>query len=498
MTCSVILFTFGFPFLDGRTRTWEGVSASNAVVSWPQFRGPAGAGVASGGKPLPSEFGPTKNIAWKTDLPWGASSPCIWGERIFITGLDKGTQRLHTLCIDRGNGHVMWRQEAPALKIEKIFGPNTPATPTPATDGERVYVYFGSYGLLCYDLDGKEVWRKTLTVPETQFGTASSPVVAGEVVLLTTLGKDTALWAFNRHTGDVVWKNEHPKFRIGYSVPVYRPDMKGSEIILQGGRGVAGYALKDGSISWWVGGLTGGSVPTPVLGDGLLFVVAHFPGGDPDDRMKLPSFDELLKQYDTNKDGKLTLYKEVSPKIILYDRGGHDPDSSITMDDFISFGDKNQDRYLERAEWDQVIATIGKVESAMLAVRPGGTGDLTQKAVAWKERRALPEVPSPLYYDGRLYLVKDGGVVSCFDAKTGKLHYRERLRAGGFYYSSPVAGDGKIYAASVQGVVSVISAGDKFAVLAKNDLHEKILATPALVDGRIYVRTETHLFAFGD
>src|SRR5207248_1394959 len=107
-------------------------------------------------------------------------------------------------------------------------------------------------------------------------------------------------------------------------------------------------------------------------------------------------------------------------------------------------------------------------------VRPGGQGDLTQQAVAWKEKRALPEVPSPLYYQGQIYLVKDGGIVSCLDAKTGKLRYRERLGAAGFYYSSPVAGDGKIYAASLQGVVSVFQAGDKFEVLGKTDLGEPI------------------------
>src|SRR5262249_27807254 len=152
---------------------------------------------------------------------------------------------------DRTNGQIRWRQNAPADKIEKVFGPNTPATPTPATDGERVYIYFGSYGLLCYDPDGKELWKKPLPVAETQFGSATSPVVAGNLVLLTTLGKESALWALDRRTGETVWKNDHPKFRIGYSVPVYRPEMKGSEILLQGGRGVAAYDLKDGKERWW-------------------------------------------------------------------------------------------------------------------------------------------------------------------------------------------------------------------------------------------------------
>jgi outer membrane protein assembly factor BamB len=466
-------------------------------AAWPQFRGSGGMGLALSGKSLPSELEPTKNIAWKTEIPDGASSPCIWGSHIFVTGLDKKKQKLQTLCLDRHDGRILWCNDAPADKIEKTFHPNTPATPTPATDGERVYVYFGSYGLLCYDLDGKEVWKKPLPVPETQFGTATSPVVAGDLVLLTTLGKGSALCAFNRRTGETVWKNEHPKFRIGYSVPVYQPEMKGAEIILQGGRGVAGYDITTGEVRWWVGGLTGGSVPTPVIGDNMLFAVAHFPGGDPDDRMKLPSFDELLQKYDSNKDGKLTLYKELPPKVILYDRGGHDPDSSITMDDMVQFGDKDKEQFLERPEWEKTVETISKIESAMLAIRLGGQGDLTSSAVVWKEKRALPEVPSPLVYQNRLYLVKDGGIVSCLDAKTGKLVYRDRLGAGGFYYSSPVAGDGKVYAASVKGVVSVFQAGDVLKILSKCDLGEPILATPALVDGRVYVRTERHLYAFG-
>jgi outer membrane protein assembly factor BamB len=475
----------------------ETKSKTMASAAWPQFRGPGGQGITPSEGPSHVEFGPAKNLAWKAALPAGASSPCIWADRLFVTGFDKNKQKLETLCLDRQDGRILWRQTAPADKIEKVMAPNTPATPTPATDGERVYVYFGSFGLLSYSLDGKDLWKRPLPVQDTTFGTATSPVVAGDRVLLTTLGKDSALCAFDGRTGEVVWKNNHPKFRIGYSVPVYRPESKGSEILLQGARGVAAYDLANGKERWWVGGLSGGGIPTPVEGDGLLFVVSHFPGGDPDDRMKLPSFDELLAKYDTNKDGKLTLYKELPPKVILYDRGGHDPFSSITMDDMVPFGDEKKEAFLERPQWEKVVATMAKTESAMIAVRPEGQGDLTQQAVVWKEKRALPEVPSPLYYQGKLYLVKDGGIVSCYDAKTGKLHYRERLGAGGFYYSSPVAGDGKIYAASVKGVMSVFQAGEKFKLLGQTDLAESVLATPALLDGKLYVRTEEHLYAFG-
>jgi outer membrane protein assembly factor BamB len=134
----------------------------------------------------------------------------------------------------------------------------------------------------------------------------------------------------------------------------------------------------------------------------------------------------------------------------------------------------------------------------LIAIKPGGAGDLAAKQIVWKEKRALPEVPSPLFYQGRLYVVANGGIVSCYRAETGRLIYRQRLGAGGFFYASPVAADGKIYAASYNGVLAVFKAGDRFEVLARNDLREAIVATPALVDGKIYVRSENHLHAFAD
>ena len=109
----------------------------------------------------------------------------------------------------------------------------------------------------------------------------------------------------------------------------------------------------------------------------------------------------------------------------------------------------------------------------------------------------MPGVPSPLYYNGRLYTFQNGGIVFCRVAKTGELVYSGRLGALGYYYSSPVAADKKIYIASAEGVVVVLDAGEKLKVLATNKLDGAILATPALVDGNIYVRTESHLYAFG-
>ena len=133
----------------------------------------------------------------------------------------------------------------------------------------------------------------------------------------------------------------------------------------------------------------------------------------------------------------------------------------------------------------------------VMAVRPGSKGEVNPAQIAWSEKKGVPGVPSPLFYNGRLYTFQNGGIVFCRVAKTGELVYSGRLGAPGYYYSSPVAADQKVYIASEEGVVVVLDAGDKLNILATNKLDGAILATPALVDRNIYVRTENHLYAFG-
>jgi outer membrane protein assembly factor BamB len=487
--------------------TWCLLAGNSAIaeeitrpaVVWPQFRGPEGLGSPADGARLPVHFGPATNVLWKTALPAGNSSPAVWGDRIFLTAFDKSRRTLETICLDRRTGGILWRRAVPPVaKIETSEHPtNGPATPTPVTDGRFVYVYFGSYGLLAYDFEGKERWHKSLRPPGTMFGSGSSPIVAGDLLLLTCQGKEACLLAVDRRTGATVWKRDHLRYGAGYATPLVRHDGSSTEIVLVQPRGLAAYNLKDGAELWWLGGLMGGGIPSPALGDGLLFAVAHFPGTDPDDRMQFPSFDELLKKYDANRDGLLG-EKEVPRDLVFYDRGSPDPKDNITMEDMFGFIDKNRDGQISRQEWADAVVQFGKMESALVAFRPGGKGEIGAERRLWKEKHALPEVPSPLYYQGRLYLVKNGGLASCFEAATGKLLYRQRLGTGGFFYASPVAGDGRVYAASFNGVVVVFQAGDKCRVLARNHLNESIVATPALADGKLYVRTEGHLYAFGE
>src|SRR5688572_8984445 len=154
---------------------------SLAAPSWPQFRGPNCTGVADDGKP-PIEFSPQSNLLWKVAVPAGVSSPCIWGERVFLTAVEDN--KLVTLGLDRRNGKILWRQVAPAEKIEETHPQGSPASATPATDGTRVYAYFSSYGLLAYDFNGREQWRKQLPIGLVINGSGTSPVlIDGKLIL---------------------------------------------------------------------------------------------------------------------------------------------------------------------------------------------------------------------------------------------------------------------------------------------------------------------------
>lgn len=475
--------------------------AADPPARWPQFRGVNGSGVAADRKPLPVKFGPATNRRWRTVLPPGVSCPCLWGDRIFLTGYHKDIKTLETLCLDRNTGKILWRKRVSPKTVEKTHPVNSPAAPTPATDGERVYVYFGSVGLLCYDFHGKQLWQKRLPMPKNRHGTGSSPIVVGDLVILCCdqgmllRPQGSFLLAVNRKTGKQVWRTARPFNSAGWTTPVVWKHDDDRELIVLGRR-VTSYDLKTGKERWWLTGLMDYSVTVPVVGDGLLYVEVAAGGFDAGSRMKLPSFGDLRKKYDADKDGTLAR-KEVPADLAIYKGdSGNVPGDSVSLKEAFPLVDANKDGQISATEWTLLSFMMASQQNKLLAVRPGKTGDVTRTNVAWTETRRLPEVPSALHYRGRLYLVKNGGIVSCLDAKTGKLQYRKRLGVTANYFASPVAGDGKIYASSHTGTVVVFSAGD-FRVLARNKLNESIVATPAIAGGVLYVRTANALYAFG-
>ena len=180
-------------------------SPAFAEPNWPQFRGPDGLAVAAGKAAVPAEFGPEKNVVWKTPLASGHSSPILWGARIFLTTFDAG--KLFAVCLDRASGQTLWSKEVPAETIEQVHRIASPATPTPCTDGERAYFYFGSFGLLVLDFDGKEVWRFPMPLPVNDFGTGASPIlVDGKVILLRDQDVGSFLLAIDARTGRQLWR----------------------------------------------------------------------------------------------------------------------------------------------------------------------------------------------------------------------------------------------------------------------------------------------------
>jgi outer membrane protein assembly factor BamB len=304
--------------------------------------------------------------------------------------------------------------------------------------------------------------------------------------------------ALDRKTGKQLWD---VKLAAGMSGPFAghaSPLVWKNQIILHRAGEVGGYSAKDGTRLWWVNVGSQGT-GTPVIDGDLLFVGAW--GSDPDLRDPIPDWDGLLQKYDKDGDGMLS--KDEFPGDLALARrvdAGNTPGAVVTFKQFFSMLDMNKDGQISKPEWEFISKMMTQprpVPSGLLAIRLGGENDVTQSNVAWKEPRAVPEVPVPLVYKDRVYAVTNGGIFSVFEEASGKLVYRSRLGAGGLYYASPVAAGGHIYFASGEGVVTVIRAGDKLEVVARNDLGEPVFATPAIVEGKVYVRTAGHLWAFG-
>jgi outer membrane protein assembly factor BamB len=444
---------------------------------WPQFRGVGAAGVAPGD--IPIHFGPESNVVWKIAVPGGHSSPCIWDDRIFLTGFGDG--QLQVLCIDRSTGAVLWRRALQPGAIERGAQLSNPSTGTPATDGESVFVYFGSFGLAAFDFQGVEKWRKPLPVPVTQHGAGTSPVLAGERLILNCdQDVDSFILAVDKRTGQTLWRTERSNFRRGFSTPLPYPVEAPREVIISGTLRLVAYDLRTGAETWSVTGLANEMVTSPVAGAGLIFVAGWTPGSGVS---RMQSFDALLEQSDADHDGKL-----IRSEVPVGPAKQH-----------FLYIDANKDGFVTRAEYDVIASVFDQSRNVALAVRPGGKGDVTKTHVVWKHTRGLPYCSSPLFYDNKMFLVKNGGIATCLDAQTGAPFYsEERLGALGDYYSSPVAASGKICVISHPGVAVILRAGGKLDVLARNPLGEPMVATPAIAEGKLYVRGKEHLFAFGE
>lgn len=419
-------------------------AALAAEENWPQFRGPNMSGVADKAQ-LPRSWDKVKNVAWVTEIGGhGWSSPIVWGDRVFVTVYRNpqaasprkgfqlgdvmgrrpaGANEWLVYCLDWNSGQVLWKQLVhKGRPTGPIHNKNTYASETPATDGERIYAYFGNLGLFCYDMSGKKLWEKKLGPYRTRYGwgTGASPIIhKGCVYLINDNEQDSFLLALEGATGKELWKVQRDE-KSNWATPFLWENSQRTEIITCGNNKVRSYDLR-GQLLWELGGMSSIVIPTPTAKGDLLFIASGY------------------------------------------------------------LGDFRQ--------------------RPIYALKPGAKGDITMTAgrprdkhIVWHRQFGGPYHPSPLAYGDYLYILNDRGLLSCYEAATGKVMYdNERMPATAFT-ASPWAADGKIFCLSEDGETFVVQAGPQFRLLERNPLDEMALATPALVRHSVLIRTDTRLY----
>ncbi len=440
----------------------------------------ADAGVADSPGALPEDLNTPEALVWRIALDEGHSTPILDG-KIFVTTYRAASKELATEARDESSGKLLWRNPIVPQQIEETHPIGSPATATVACDGKRVFAFFGSVGMFCYDLNGKKLWEQRSGPFRDEYGAGSSPIIFdGKVILNQDHDIDSFLAAYDCATGRLVWKTARPDAVRSYSTPRIWIHDGHPEILVAGALQLTSYNPANGEALWWLNGLARIVIPMPVVSEDMIYMASWAPGGDPGKRITLLSWTDALTKWDSNHDGKLS-------KAEIDD---HD-----VLDRFFRM-DLNQDGFLNQQEWERHAAVFRRAQNAMLAIKPSGHGELPESAVVWKHGRGAPYVATPVLDRGILWMVKDGGIVTKLDKATGDLLQEERVPAVGNYFASPVIGDGKVYFASESGTVSVVAAERDWRVISSRDFHEKIYATPALEGDRMYVRTEDALYCF--
>lgn len=414
--------------------------------TWPQWRGPGGLGIAASAD-YPEEWGPDKNIRWKTPVPGrGHSSPIVWGTRLFVTtsiegervpghtapdhlGFDLKPGYLHpdstgvdyrnalkVLAFDTRDGKLVWERTAyDGLMYDNRHRKNTYASSTMATDGKLVFAFFEAAGLYAYDFDGALAWKASLgNIAKAGMGPGTSPILFEDLLILQVdqeMGAGSALVALDRHTGREVWRAARTTRRT-WATPLLVRAPTGTELVASGAEMVIGYDPKTGSELWRAPGVQSHAIPSAVAGDGI------------------------------------------------------------------------------------VVVTAGSQAKRALAIRPGSKGNLANTdAIVWRYDRGTAYVPSPILYRGLLYLMNDAGLVTCLDALTGAVRYQARPAIPATFTASPVAFGERILMTSEEGDTLVVKAGPIHEVLRTNSVGEPVYASLALAGGAIYIRGARHLFA---
>jgi len=451
---------------------------------WPQFRGPNCSGVSTSKLSLPTEFSDKNKVRWSASLGDGIASPIVSCGRVFTTAMT-AKQKFAVLAFDANSGKQLWSREWDTGPLLRITPPNSHASSTPASDGERVYVYFANFGLMALDVaDGKDVWRLPLPRPcyLMDWGAAFSPIVYHDLVILNQ-DDDLSpfLIAVDSRTGKVRWRTPRPEMLAGYAVPVICEAGGRTDLVVAGTGMMKGYDPGTGKELWTCNTLLRTIMTTPVVRDGVIYIAVQSYG----DEKRVLRY-ALLEWLDTNQDGKLARTEVPREFWERFDRA-----------------DVKRKGYLVGEEIDQAFQAPNNMAGGgniIQAIKGGGRGDVTKTHLLWNLKNRSPSsLSSPLVVGNQLFLVKKGGISSSFDSVSGKTQWElKRIQNFGEYYASPIAGDGKIYVTGDNGTIVVLAQSPKLQILALNDMGDTTLATPAIADGWIYVRTRSKLFCIGN
>ena len=458
------------------------LSSQVKAEDWPQFRGKNASGVSTESTDLPAEFSLDKNVRWSLKLGEGIASPIISNGRLIITTM-VNPEKFAVLCLNAKSGEEIWRREFDTGPLPSITPPNTPASSTPSTDGKLVYVYFSTLGLMAFEMeDGELAWQHPVQQPFyfLGWGAAASPVIYKDIVLFNQDDDlDPFLLALDKETGTHRWRTPRPEMLAGYAVPVICKAAGREDIVIAGSGKLKGYDPDTGKQLWNCNTLLRTIMTTPVVQDDRIYVSLQS-YGDTDRVLRFA----LLQWKDTNQDGRLEKSELNKAFWKKFDKG-----------------DSNKDGFLVDSEIDvafQAPTNMVGGGTTIQAIRGGGSGDVTATNVIFNLDNTAPSnIASPLVVKDQLFLVKKGGISASFHPVSGDTQWiRKRLNNFGNYYASPVAGDGKIYVMGENGFLVVIEQGPELKILAKNDMGDSCIATPAIADNCIYVRTLNSLYCF--
>ena len=476
------------------------VASPLCADDWPQFRGPNCSGISETTASLPVDFSGTENVRWSAEIGDGVGSPVIAAGRLFVTAMvDEET--VGVFAFDAQSGKPLWKQQLKTGPLPEVHLTNSHASTTPAADADHVYVYVPSLGMIAFDAaSGAQVWQKQLPVPFFVFkwGPAMSPVLYEDMVIFCQDDDlEPAIYALNKETGQVMWFDDRSDMAVNYSHPVICQTDHGDELVVAGTGKLIGYDPRTGERLWHAKVLLRNIKTTPVCRDGVIYISLQS-GGIANQWLA------TADQAETgNSDGKLT--KEEMQGFV-----GEFPIPESFFKKTFDRGDLNKDGFLEGEELDIAFLHPDNFAGArfdaeeageqyVMAIRGGGRGDVTDSHVLWRhETKYTDHIVSPFVNDGRMFLIKGGGITTVFDTQEGKpLRRPKRINNTSEYFASPIYGDGKIYLAGENGFVVVIKDGPEYEVLAKNDMGDSIVGTPAIADGRLYVRTRTKLICVG-